>query len=94
MRMQLHVDYANGSGVDVTVSAPDYVRFEEKYDRSVTQLESNFRLTDLCFLAWSGLSRVGKTDLDFDAWVNTIDGVGGAGDSKDIVPLESTPRTG
>jgi len=94
MRMLLHIDYANGSGADVTVSAPDYVRFEQKFDRSVTQLETNFRLTDLCFLAWSSLNRTKKTDLSFEEWVDTIEGVGGSEDQAEIVPLESTQPTG
>lgn len=69
--INLHLTLADGSTVDTMVSAPDFVAFETKFDKSIQSFSTDVRITYLFFLAWNSLKRTGKTDLDFDAWVET-----------------------
>jgi hypothetical protein len=76
MRINLAIEQTDGTKLDVTASAIDLVRFEERYDISVAKLEKEMKLTHLLFLAHSSLKRQKKTDLEFEAWVETIESVG------------------
>ena len=76
MRINLSIEQLDGTKQDVTASAIDLVRFEERYDISVAKLEKEMKLTHLLFLAHSSLKRQKKTDLEFEAWVETVEGVG------------------
>jgi hypothetical protein len=76
MRINLAIEQLDGTKLDVTASAIDLVRFEERYDISVAKLEKEMKLTHLLFLAHSSLKRQKKTDLDFEAWVETVESVG------------------
>lgn len=76
MRINLRVEYNNGTAEEVVCSASDLVRFESEFNLSVTRLEQEMRLTHLLFLAHSSLARQGKTKVDFDAWIETVSTVG------------------
>lgn len=76
MRINLAIEQLDGTKQDVTASAIDLVHFEERYDISVAKLEKEMKLTHLLFLAHSSLKRQKKTDLEFEAWVETIESVG------------------
>lgn len=76
MRINLSIEQLDGTKQEVTASAIDLVKFEEKYDISVSRLDKEMKLTHLLFLAHSSLKRQKKTDLDFEAWVETIESVG------------------
>lgn len=76
MRINLTIEQLDGTKQDVTASAIDLVKFEERYDISVAKLEKEMKLTHLLFLAHSSLKRQKKTDLEFDAWLETVEGVG------------------
>lgn len=91
MRMLMNVTYADGTGADVTVSAPDLVAFEREFDRSVARFESEVRFTDICWLAWHKLNRDKKAG-EFDAWLETIDGIEIANTSEPV-PLDKTAPT-
>ena len=81
MRINLSIEQLDGTKQEVTASAIDLVRFEERYDISVSRLDKEMKLTHLLFLAHSSLTRQKKTDLDFEAWVETVESVGAS--SKD-----------
>jgi len=91
MKMNASVEYADGSSVDVVISAPDFVAFESKYDRSVAKFATEIKFTDICWLAWHRLNRDGKAG-EWDVWLDTIDGVN-LEESEDIVPLDKTAHT-
>jgi hypothetical protein len=76
MRINLRIDYTNGESKDITCSARDLVAFEEKFSRSVAKLESEFRLTDLLFLAWHSEERRKETKKDFDGWLEDVESIG------------------
>ena len=73
MRINLRVDYTNGESKEIVCSARDLVAFEEKYSRSVAKLETEFKLTDLLFLAWHSESRRKETKKDFDSWLDDVE---------------------
>ena len=91
MKMNATVEYADGSVADVVISAPDFVAFETKYDRSVARFATEIKFTDICWLAWHRLHRDKKAG-EFEAWLETIDGVN-LEESEDIVPLDKTAPT-
>jgi len=91
MKMNAKVEYADGSVADVVISAPDFVAFETKYDRSVARFATEIKFTDICWLAWHRLHRDKKAG-EFEAWLETIDGVN-LEESEDIVPLDKTAPT-
>ena len=75
MRINLRVTYESGSSEEVVCSAIDLVKFETKFDLSVTRLEKEMKLTHLLFLAHASLFRQGKTKSNFDEWVETVSSI-------------------
>jgi hypothetical protein len=94
MKINLRVAYNDGKNVDVLCSAPDFVAFEEKFDRSVAKLEKEFRLTDLLWLAWHALNRKKQSDLSWEKWLEVVDDIDATEDNGPIVPLESKANIG
>jgi hypothetical protein len=94
MRFPLRVSYGDGSAVEVITSAADSIRFEEKYDRSITKLDTEGRYTDVVWLAWAALTRTKKVTTEFDTWIDTVDEVSVGAGTADVPPLEITPRIG
>ena len=92
MQISFAISYLDGSAADTAIaSVADQVAFEREFDRSIANLGNDFRLTDMCWLAWSGLRRK-KSIPDFDTWLVNVASVE-AGDSG-IVPLETSQPTG
>ena len=75
MKINLRVEFTDGSNEDVVCGARDLVAFEDKYQRSVARFEQEMKLTDLLFLAWHSLHRQKKTAKDFDAWLDDVDAI-------------------
>jgi len=73
MKIALTVEFTDGTKKDVDAVFADFVGFERTWSRSVTKFEQELRLTDLAWLAWSGLTRTGETVLKFDPeWIRTV----------------------
>jgi hypothetical protein len=83
MKITLLIEYADGTKKEVTVSAADMVAFENKYDISIARLDEA-RISWLLFLAWHSEKRRKETDLDYEAWLDTVDSVGSSDDPKDM----------
>ena len=81
MRMQLDVEYNDGSTKEVKVIMADMVRFESKFDQSIAKLGQEMKVTHLLWLAWSALTREKQISLDFDKWTETVASIG-ASDPK------------
>ncbi len=80
MRIELKVEYADGSGVETTATAPDLIAFERHYDKSMAVFGTDTRIEYILWLTWHALNRKKETALEFDPWVETVDSVT-AGDS-------------
>ena len=76
MKINLRVKYNDGISKEIVCSARDLVAFEEKYSRSVAKLESEFKLTDLLFLAWHSEKRTNSIKKEFDTWLDEVDEMG------------------
>lgn len=95
MKMHLRVTNGDGSAADVTISAADFVAFESKFDRSVAKFQTEFRLTDMYWLAWHSLRRVNRGLPEFEEWLSVNDpAVEFAEGDNDVVPLESNQPLG
>jgi len=81
MQINLQITLTDETVKQVKAVAADLVAFETKFDLSVARLEKNVKLTHLLFLAWHAEHRTKQTALDFDAWLENVEGIGLA-DSK------------
>lgn len=93
MRQQFKITYLDGNTVNATAGLGDQVAYEKAFDRSIAELASNFRITDICWLAWHGLKRVDGNVGEFDDWIDTVETVEAVEDDG-IVPLEISQPTG
>lgn len=75
MKLELVVQYADGTETVVTVKAVDIVAFEQHFDMSMSRLEKEIRMTHLFFLAHHAMKRTGDTKDDFDKWLENVDNV-------------------
>ena len=82
MKITLRIDCLDGNSKDVTCLAADLVKFESKFDISVTELEKKPRFTYLLFIAWCAEFRTKSTGLEFDPWTETVSAVVSADDPK------------
>lgn len=76
MRINLHIQFADGTAKTVTCSAADLVAFEDKFGISVTKLAEETRIGWLLFLAWHSEKRSGGTKADYEKWLETVDTIG------------------
>jgi hypothetical protein len=76
MRINLHIQFTDGTAKTVTCSAADLVAFEDKFNISVTKLAEDARIGWLLFLAWHSEKRTASTKLEYDKWLETVDTVG------------------
>jgi hypothetical protein len=82
LKINLRIEYLSGEAKEITCSASDLVKFEEKFNLSISKLDEDMKFTHLLFLAWSSESRNKQTDKDFDAWVELVSSVGAGSDPK------------
>lgn len=92
MHINFAVSYADGSAAVAVASVADQVAFEREHDKSIATLSSDFRLTDMCWLAWHSLYRNGKITEQFESWLERVEEV--AVSDSEIVPLETAAPTG
>jgi hypothetical protein len=96
MREALEVTYISGDVVQVTAYYPDYVKFEERFDRNpIVVTFDAFRLTNQGFLAWAALTREERVSAPWEEWVNTVENVRIMDEvDTDLVPLEKDQPIG
>lgn len=78
MRMQLEVEFENGTKQDVKVIMTDMVKFESEFNISIAKLGQEMKVTHLLWLAWSALTREKVVTNDFDSWTETVVSIGAA----------------
>lgn len=74
--INLQIQFIDGTSLDVSTTAADYIKFESHFDKSIATLGTDTRLTYMFFLAWAAAKRSGKTELEFDAWSEAVSMVG------------------
>jgi hypothetical protein len=76
MKINLRALFLDGNSKEITCSASDLVKFEDKFNISVSRIQEEVRITHLLFLAWASEVRTKSTALDFEAWTETVESVG------------------
>ncbi len=75
MKINLEVQFANGSKVEATCTAPEIVKFEDKFDISISNAARDLRVSHLLFLAYSWSKRTKQTELSFEEWTETVENI-------------------
>ena len=75
MKINLRVTYNDESVEEVKGTMRDIVAFEDKFDKSIANLATDSRITDLLWIAWNWLHRQDKTKKDFEEWCEEVDTV-------------------
>lgn len=78
---------------DVTVSAPDYVAYEAKFNQPVLRALGDLSMTAYLFLIWNAMRRTKQTELSWDDWLEQAPAFD-AGDMQEPVPLGQRRRRG
>ena len=96
MKIALEITSALDQKTRTVIAAfPDFIAFENKFNRSVAKFEAELTLTDLAYIGWHSEHRQKKTGLDFDSWINEIESLAiGDADQAVIVPLETSQHIG
>ena len=95
MRQALEVLFQDGKVEKVIAFYPDYVKFEERFDRNPIVVTFNdFRLTNQGFLAWAALTREKRVSIPWEEWLNTVENVKALDDEVEHSPLESSQPIG
>ena len=68
-QITLRIELSDGTFIDVTTSAGDIVKWEAYFDLGIDKLE---KVTHLLYLAWLAVSRLKKTNAEFDVWIETV----------------------
>jgi len=76
MKINLRIEFVSGESQEVSATAPDLVAFEDKFNLSVTKLESEMKFTHLVWLAWTSLNRQKLVVKEFDSWLADVASVG------------------
>ena len=76
MRMQLEVEFNDGSKRDIKVIMADMVKFEAQYNLSIAKLGQEMKVTHLLWLAWAALTREKEVTADFDTWLEQVSTIG------------------
>lgn len=88
MKLALTVEYHTGEKQDVDALFADFVAFERTWNRSVARFETDLRLTDLGWLAWSQLTYRNITKAKFDPdWIRSVANVSVRDEAE--IPLDS-----
>lgn len=91
MKIELKVLFIDGKTSDTDAMFADFVAFERQWQRSVVKFEDELRLTDLAWLAWKSESRMRRTQLPFETWIETVESVevrtssDGSGDTPNLI---------
>jgi hypothetical protein len=88
------VTQADGSGVAVTASAPDYVAYEQRFNRSVLEGLSGGLWSVYMFVLWHAMDRQSLTDLSWEAWLDTSPVFQREVKAEEPVPLEPAQPPG
>lgn len=71
----LKIVFADKTEKDVTAVAADLIGFEQHFDKSVSVLTADVRLTYLFWICWHVLKRTNQTSEEFEKWAENVAGV-------------------
>jgi hypothetical protein len=65
----LRILLTDGTSLEIKTSAGDIVKWESHFDLPITDVTKQ---THILYLAWLSATRIGKTGLAFEAWVDLV----------------------
>lgn len=71
-KLEIKITVNEGESFTVQTSASDLIKWENYFDLSIDKLE---KLTHLYYLSWLASFRLGKTNLEFEVWVDQVQDV-------------------
>ncbi len=95
MRFTIKVEFEDGTEAAAVASVPDFLAFERKFDKPITEFGQGMRLDWVLWLAWHSLKRAGRAGDDYEAWAANVANLAvGDPEGDAIPPLESSPAIG
>lgn len=91
MQITFKITYADKKVDTVETVIGDFVAWERKTNKKVTDLSGGSGIEDLSFLAWHCVKRLNQDAPDFDVWINSVIGI--EGDNSDPKFLETAQST-
>ena len=88
------VTLPDGSGVNVTASAPDYVSYEQEFNKSVVLGMQNGMWSCYMYVIWHAMFRQGLTALSWADWLDSSPEFDAELKSEEPVPLDQTAPLG
>jgi len=79
MKINLQIEFNDGTKRDVTCNAADLVAFEDKFNVSITKLGTDSRIGWLLYLAWHSEHRTKQTTKAYEQWVEDVASIGDSG---------------
>ena len=76
MKINLQIQFEDGTSKEITANAADLVAFEDKFNVSVARLGDESKLSHLLYLAWHSEKRTKGTDKGYEEWLSSVAGVG------------------
>jgi hypothetical protein len=80
MKINLQVQFEDGTSKEITANAADLVAFEDKFNISISRLGADAKLGHLLFLAWHAEHRTKATDRPYELWLEAVDSIGDSGE--------------
>lgn len=78
----------DGSGVNVTASAPDYVAYEQTFNKSILEGMQHGLWSVYMYVIWHAMFRQGLTQMSWDEWLDSSPSFESELKSEEPVPLE------
>jgi hypothetical protein len=95
MKIELKVDYLDGTTKDVDAVFADFISFERTWNRSVTKFDEELRLTDLGWLAWHAFFRMKQVAIPFDPdWIGLVEMISVRETDEGEIPLDKAQPIG
>lgn len=87
MRTEIEVTYWNGEVATFVAANPEWVKWERKFETTVSEADSKLGLEGLNFLAYHAMKReaAGNPVKPFEIWVETV---------ESITTKKSVPKAG
>jgi hypothetical protein len=68
MKAAVAIEMTDGTVHQLTITPPDFIRWEKTYKTRTSELASSWRMEDWMFLAWSALKRTNEISTKFEDW--------------------------
>lgn len=94
MKLAIVVAHKDGKQESVMAEFADFIKYEEVHNIGLDRLMDNLRVRDIAWLAWTAKRRKKETDLSWEEWPTTIEGVIIDTEAEKLVPLESSQPIG